>query len=236
MKQRGNYILTMIGDQRELTESRKLCEALFGLTRKRTEKMLVDARKVSESEAEEVKKSAYAEGFDKGYRDGKEKARAEGELLKGEQKALMAEHQALFLELYEAYRKKKEEKMEELSSQIIEIIMAAAEKITREKIDDDPSIILRSVRDSAKILAHGDRITIRLNPHEYNQLGKEYFINSIHLPDVHIIEDPAVEVHGFILESEYGMLDGQVSTQLASIKEVFSADGSGEEAHDAPAL
>ena len=38
------------------------------------------------------------------------------------------------------------------------------------------------------------------------------------IPDMDIVEDDTVEIHGFVIESRSGMLDGQLTVQLDSIK------------------
>ncbi len=207
-----------IEKKKEFETGRKLCDQLMELTRKKADAILKQVSDESARDAEVVKEKAREEGFLKGYEEGREEARKEGELLKNAQQELMNEHQRLFADIYEAYREKKESILGGLEADIVKIIAMTIEKILREKVDEEPAILVRTVREAALLMEKAQKIVIRLNPHEYRQLGKDYFINYITLPDVDIREDERIDIHGFTLESELGMIDGQICSQMDAVR------------------
>ncbi|MGV8121211.1 MAG: FliH/SctL family protein [Candidatus Xenobiia bacterium LiM19] len=211
-------ILDNIKRQKEFAESRTLSMTFLELMKKKAERLIDEAMQKAAKEAGEVQKKAYEEGHQKGYLEGRAEARKESELLKKEQIAIMQEHQMLFKSLYEAYGEKKQERLKGLESDIIQLVVLAIEKIIREKCEDDSLLILRMIRNAVHSMEETEKLVIRLNPHEFNQLGRDYFINSLMIPDMDIVEDDTVEIHGFVIESRSGMLDGQLTVQLDSIK------------------
>jgi flagellar assembly protein FliH len=219
--QHQQAIIKSIEKQKEFETGRKLCDSLMELTRKKAEALLLKTHEEAARDAEQVRLIAQQEGYQQGYDEGREEARKESELLKKAQLDLMNDHQRLFADLYEAYRQKKEGLLDNLEADVVKIISMVIEKVLREKIEEDPSTLVRTVREAVLFLDKSQKIVIRLNPHEYNQLGKDYFINYITLPDVDIREDERVDVHGFIIESEFGMVDGQISSQIDMIRSLL---------------
>lgn len=211
-------ILDNIKRQREFTESRNLSMTFLELTKKKAYQLFDETMAKAEKEAEEVRRKAYEEGHQKGYLEGRAEARKESELLKKEQISIMQGQQKLFKSLYEAYGEKKEERLKSLENDIIQLVILAIEKIIREKCEDDSLLILRMIRNAVHSMEDTEKLVIRLNPFEFNQLGRDYFINSLMIPDMDIVEDNTVEIHGFVIESRSGMLDGQLTVQLDSIK------------------
>lgn len=212
------FILNNIKRQKEFVESRNLSTAFLEMMKKKADRLIEEAMAQAAEEAQKARQNAFEEGFQKGYTEGRAEARRESELLKQEQIALMQEHQKIFQRLYEAYGARKEERLKGLESDIIQLVILAIEKIIREKCEDDSLLILRMIRNAVHSMEDTEKLVIRLNPHEFNQLGRDYFINSLMIPDMDIVEDDTVEIHGFVIESKSGMLDGQLTIQLDSVK------------------
>jgi len=212
------FILNNIKRQKEFVESRNLSTIFLELMKKNADRILGEAREKAAQEALEIRKQAFLEGHQQGYVEGRAEAMKESELLKKEQAAITEERRKLFQDLYEAYGDKKEERLNNLESDIIQLVILAIEKIIREKCEDDSLLILRMIRNAVHSMEETEKLVIRLNPYEFNQLGRDYFVNSLMIPDMDIVEDEEVEIHGFVIESRSGLLDGQLTVQLDSVK------------------
>lgn len=108
----------------------------------------------------------------------------------------------------------------DLDHVIVELSLSIAERIIRKEVSLDKSIIRETIRDSLKYIDDHERIVIRVNPEDWQNV-KAYedeirsFTNELKI--LQIQEDDHVESGGCVIESNTGMMDAQIKTQLEEI-------------------
>jgi type III secretion protein L len=109
-------------------------------------------------------------------------------------------------------------------AELVKLAVAIAKKIVRHNIEAGSDVVLQAVKEALKSVRGERRITIKVNPSEEDELREQ--ANSLKLlgsevGDVVIVGNPSVAAGGCIVESELGVVDAQVDTQLASIEKAL---------------
>lgn len=108
--------------------------------------------------------------------------------------------------------------------ELLKLAVAIAEKIVRHSVQLDTSTILQTVREALKSARNERRVTIKVNPAEEAVLRKEagsLQMLGAEVGELVIVPNPSVAAGGCIVESELGVIDAQLGTQLASIEKAL---------------
>ena len=177
-------------------------------SRRRGYRRIDDRNLVSraQEESENIKKSAFEEG----YRLGLEQSSADLEAFRNEFKKFMSARQEVF---------------EYIAPDILEISVNIAKKIIKKELESDPQIIINSIVDVLKTIAKNEpRITIRVKPQSVQfikdtipNITYQYGIES----KISIIADPSVEDGGCVFQTGNGIVDASIDTQLEIIKKAL---------------
>ena len=104
----------------------------------------------------------------------------------------------------------------------IRLAVAIAERIVRRELAQRPDITLDFVRE-ALLLANGSsQVVVKLNPSDYENLGKqaETLAASLsRLASTRVIADSTISVGGCVVSTEFGEIDQRLESQLARIAE-----------------
>lgn len=177
-------------------------------TRRRGYRRIDDRNLVSraQEEAENIKKSAFEEG----YRKGLEQASSDIEKFKLNINQFMGAPKEVF---------------EYVAPDILEISIDIAKKIIKKEVESDPQILVDTIIDVLKTVSKNEpKINIRVNPQSAEfikdtlptvtyQYGIEAKIN--------IISDPSVEIGGCVFQTNNGIVDASIDTQLEIIKKAL---------------
>jgi flagellar assembly protein FliH len=169
-------------------------------------------------EAEEMKQAAQAagqaDGYDKGHNEGYEAAAKEQQGIieaankKAESTIALAETE-------------KENCVQQAEKQIIELVMAIADKILPQHFIDAPQLILPMVRSALNKVKDQNNIVIRVSPpnYEFVLMGKNEFQSMLDgQGTLKISSDPALGDSDCIIESANGNVDARLATQLEIVK------------------
>lgn len=119
----------------------------------------------------------------------------------------------------------KKEVFEYIAPDILEISVDIARKIIKKEVEQDPQIILDSILDVMKNLSKEEsRITVRLNPLQVDLVKTELpeYISSIGIEaKINVIADDSIAEGGCILNTNNGIVDASLDTQLEIIKEAL---------------
>lgn len=167
-------------------------------------KKIIDLQDQAEKRLEEVdsiREKAYAEGKAKGREDGY--AAVTEKLLK--------------LKLMQ------EKFYKESEPEIIKLVVAIAEKVIGKMVADHSEAIINVVKQA---LEHsiGDRIVVRVNPADYQNLISQDLKFRDELDRAKRLsfkEDENVSKGGCIVETEVGTIDAQLETQIGAIKKAM---------------
>ena len=177
-------------------------------TRRRGYRRIDDRNLVSraQEEAENIKKSA----FDEGYRTGLAKAAADIEVFKGNLKEFMGAPKEVF---------------EYIAPDILEISVDIAKKIIKKELEADPQVLLDIIIDVLKNVSKNEaKVNIRVNPQAVAFLKDslptvtyEYGIEA----KINIISDPSIEFGGCVFQTNNGIVDASIDTQIEIIKKAL---------------
>ena len=109
-------------------------------------------------------------------------------------------------------------------AELVRLAVAIAEKVVRRSVEADSDVVVQAVTEALKSVRGEKRITIKVNPSEEDVLREQ--ASSLRLlgsevGDLVIVGNPAIAAGGCIVESELGVIDAQIDTQLASIEKAL---------------
>lgn len=177
-------------------------------TRRRGYRRIDDRNLVSraQDEAENIKKSAFEEG----YRKGLEKANSDIEQFRKNILDFIGAPKEVF---------------EFIAPDILEISVDIAKKIIKKEVEADPQVLINTIVDVLKTVSKNEpKINIRVKPQAVNfikdslpDVTYQYGIDS----KINVIADPSVEDGGCIFQTNNGIVDASVDTQLEIIKKAL---------------
>jgi type III secretion protein L len=164
----------------------------------------------AQQEAEEIIRKAHEE---------KERERKDG-YQDGYQEGL-----AQVTELLAKARTEYEQTLKSASKDMLNLAFKIAEKIVGKQLEIDNKIIMDIVSQALQTVRQSRQITLRVNPEDAKVLkaNKDSFLEKLgHGREIDILEDKKVERGGCIIESEIGIVEAQLQTQLERLKKVLS--------------
>ncbi len=177
-------------------------------SRRRGYRRIDDRNLVSraQEESENIKKSAFEEG----YRLGLEKAGTDLENLKKELSNFMNARKDVF---------------EYIAPDILEISVDIAKTIIKKELDSDPQVLINTIVDVLKTVSKNEpKIVIKVRPQSVQfikdtipNITYQYGIDT----KINIVADPSVEEGGCILQTNNGIVDASIDTQLEIIKKAL---------------
>ena len=177
-------------------------------SRRRGYRRIDDRNLVSraQEESENIKKSAFEEG----YRMGLEKS---------------SEDLAKFREEFVKFMSARKEVFEYIAPDIMEISVNIARKIIKKELESDPQIIINTITDVLKTVSKSEpKVIIRVKPQAVEfikdilpNVTYQYGIES----KINIVADPAIEDGGCVFQTNNGIVDASIDTQLEIIKKAL---------------
>jgi flagellar assembly protein FliH len=163
----------------------------------------------AQEESENIKKSAFEEG----YRLGLEKANSDIEKFRAEMSNFMNATKEVF---------------EYIAPDILEISVNIAKTIVKKELDSDPQAIINTIIDILKTVSKSEqKITIRVKPQAVQfikdtipNITYQYGIDT----KINIVSDPSIEDGGCILQTNNGIVDASVNTQIEIIKQALKGN------------
>jgi type III secretion protein L len=109
-------------------------------------------------------------------------------------------------------------------AELVKLAVAIAEKIVRRSVEAGSDVVLRTIEEALKSVRGERRITIKVNPSEESELREQ--VGSLKLlgpevGDIVIVANPSIAAGGCVVESDLGVIDAQIDTQLASIEKAL---------------
>ena len=177
-------------------------------SRRRGYRRIDDRNLVSraQEESENIKKSAFEEG----YRSGLEKS---------------GEDMALFREELLKFMSARKDVFEYIAPDIMEISVNIARKIIKKELESDPQIIINTIIDVLKTVSKSEpKVTIRVKPQSV-QFIKDTIPNITYQygvdAKINIVADPTMEEGGCVFQTNNGIVDASIDTQLEIIKKAL---------------
>lgn len=220
-KSMGKVIKKSVVDVSEAAEPTTLSEQPFSkrapIIDKSTFEAKSDAQGIREKalvEAEEIKKAAMQEG-----EEIKKRAREEGYM---EGKAAGAEE---LTEMIATSSRRLQMIEEQVEPQLKDLALRIAKKILGRELEFHPEAVVDIVKQALSDKARQRReVYLRVNPEDLQYI-REHKAELLEVlgraKEIGLREDPGVEPHGVIIETDAGTIDAQLETQLAVFERVF---------------
>ena len=169
---------------------------------------------MAQNEAKNIRNQAHSEGLKKGYDEGTMKASAELQAMEAE-----LEKRASFLE------KDYEMKLANLEPAFVDAITSVYEQIFRVDLKNYHEIIIYLVESIMKKSDEDSQFMIHVSPKDYELVydKKAELLSKVNRENlrVEIIEDMTVPERQCIIETENGVFDCGIDTQLTELKNRF---------------
>lgn len=126
-------------------------------------------------------------------------------------------------ELITRFESMKDTFYKEAESEIIALVMEIAEKVIGRMVHDHREAIMSIVRQAVES-ALGDRVTIRLNPEDYKKIHTQMKALQDNVDKSRRLvfkEDETISAGGCVVETEVGVIDAQLETQLRAIRKAL---------------
>ncbi len=175
------------------------------------EQAKVDAEKIRKEVAEQARRDALAEMEAKFQQRSKEMADKQTTEAVTSMRAIL-----------NGIQKEMSEWLSQWRDETLSLSMAIAEKVIRQRVENEPEIVLQWLVESTASWSGARRIEIRLHPQVHSALSTR--IDDLLKPFASqaactVIEDVQVEKGGCIVRTDLGVMDWQISTQLNRLEE-----------------
>ena len=181
-------------------------------SRRRGYRRIDDRNLVSraQEEAETIKKSAFDEGYNKGL----EQANADLQAFRQNIARFMNATKDVF---------------EYIAPDILEISVDIAKKIIKKEVESDPQVLINTIVDVLKTVSKNEpKINIKVKPQAVQfikdtlpNITYQYGIDA----KINIVADPSIEEGGCIFQTNNGIVDASIDTQLEIIKKALDGGG-----------
>ena len=171
-------------------------------------------------EAEKKSREIYEEAYAKGFRHGQSA---------GETKVLEEAKDLLdyLKHLAQAVAVSQEEIIVSTEESIGKLALEIAGKIIRREIQMDESVVQGIVCESLKAIKSGNSIKLRVSVQDVDRIRhqKDVILQTVnHVTGFEIIEDPGIEQGGCVVETDFGIVDARIYSQLQEIGRAFFGD------------
>ncbi|MCS7272895.1 MAG: FliH/SctL family protein [Fimbriimonadales bacterium] len=195
-------------------------EATPDLDAVRAEAQAILTRAIQEAERirEQAYREGYQSGYEAGYADGANEARQHAEATL--QRTLENLH-AQVAELCRVLRAEYDAYLQRTEQQMVELAIEVARKVVREELRLQPEHVVAVVRETLRRLQGFGRVRIRVHPLDV-ELVRRHRPLLLQVVDgieaIEIVEDRRVGQGGCIIETDQGIYDARIDTQLSELE------------------
>jgi flagellar assembly protein FliH len=180
-------------------------------------KAIQDAERIRE----QARREGYQRGYDDGYHDGAREAqqRADAEL-----QQTLETLRAHLQQVIQGVHAQHEAYLQHAEAQMLDLALEVARKVVREELKQQPAHVLAIVRDALRRVQGFGRLRIRVNPLDVDLLrqNRPSLLQVVDgVEGIEIVEDRRVDQGGCVIETEQGVYDARIRTQLGEIERVL---------------
>ena len=187
--------------------------------------------KQAEKEAEEIKQSAFEQGYREGMHVGLLDAdsRVEQQAVEMAADQLASQGERLVQALTEACDHLQAEFsrwQQQWDSLAIQLSLQIAEKIVRRQLAVNPEIAKPMIAEVLRLAAGSGQVRLRLNPADCELLGDQavdFVRAAASCSEVEFLEDPSIDRGGCVVESHHGCIDAQLDTMFERLQDELLA-------------
>ncbi|MFN3690540.1 MAG: FliH/SctL family protein, partial [Fimbriimonadales bacterium] len=180
-------------------------------------KAIQDAERIRE----QAQREGYQRGYEQGYADGEQHAR---QLAETELQRTVASLRTQVEQIIQSLQAQYEAYLQNAEAQMLELALEVARKIVREELKLHPEHALAIVRDALRRVQGLVRLRIRVHPLDLELLrqNRAALMSVVDGVDgIEIVEDRRVDPGGCVIETEQGVYDARIKTQLSELERVI---------------
>lgn len=170
---------------------------------------------------EQAQREGYQRGYEEGYQHGAHEARQHAD---AELQRTLESLRAQLQQLVEDIRAQHEAYLQHAESQMLELTLEVMRKVVREELKLQPAHVLAIVRDTLRRVQRFEHLRLRVNPLDLETV-RQHRPTLLQIVDgiegIEIVEDRRVDPGGCIIETEQGVYDARIRTQLSEIERVL---------------
>jgi flagellar assembly protein FliH len=177
-------------------------------------KAIQDAERIRE----QARREGYQRGYDEGYHDGAREAHQHAD---AELQRTLETLRAQLQQVIESVHAQHKAYLQHAESQMLELVLEVARKVVREELKLQPAHVLAIVRDALRRVQGIGRLRIRANPLDVDLLrqNRPSLLQVVEgIESIEIVEDRRVDQGGCVIETEQGVYDARIRTQLGEIE------------------
>jgi flagellar assembly protein FliH len=104
-----------------------------------------------------------------------------------------------------------------VEAEVVQLALAIAAKIIHREAQVDPMLVAALVKMSIEKMREGSSVTVRVGP-GHGKRWKEYFAAQPCAPQTEVVEDAELNDHDCLLETELGVANFGLDTQLKEVE------------------
>lgn len=169
----------------------------------------IDSIPDSRERANLLEQEAYEKGFAQGEKDGFELGEKKAIKIVEKIENILVEMTALRESILKHHEK-----------DILDLVFAIAEKITRFQIKSDATVVKDAILNTLKLAGQKGKVVIRVNPEDYDfveNMRPELFTEYKELKSIVVTSDHSISRGGCFLETPSGDVDARIGAQLEQI-------------------
>lgn len=174
------------------------------------------------TQGEQIRKKAEADGYQEGLKraavDAETKLQNAAELRAKEAVQVLSQAVQQMHKEYEGW-------MQQYSQTLNRIALAAAQRIVRKKLDDEPEILVRWAEEALTSTRAATRLTLAVHPETIAQLGEalDLMLVSPGLPEqTHVEPDETLPRDSVVVRQLGGDIDAGLEMQLKRLETMLS--------------
>ena len=104
---------------------------------------------------------------------------------------------------------------------LVDISLTIAKKVVKKISQTDEELVLRNIKEALKSIKSAVRLKIRVNPEDWgiSEKYQDYLRKMIEgIEELSILKDPTIERGGCVVETDLGVVDAKISSQLSEIE------------------
>lgn len=187
--------------------SEKEAELITEGAKQQAERIIEEAEK----QVEQVHNNAKTEGFQKGKEEGYNEGRAEVDRLIEHLRTIIAKT-----------IEKRTDIINESEKQIVELILLICQKVVKVISENQKNVVINNVAEALKRLKNKGEIVVRVNIDDAsftNEHVQDFLSRFENVKSMTVLEDSSIDKGGCIVETDFGLIDARISSQLKEIEE-----------------
>lgn len=189
------------------TEAQANADQLVKQAQEQAQKLIDEATAKEQEIRSQAQEQGRAEGYEKGYKDGK----AEVDRLIDRMHTMLT-----------AVMNKRDEILDSTEQQIVQLVILMTRKVVKVLSENQKNVVMNNVLQALKKVKGRGSVSIRVNLADLKLVTEhiQAFISRVeNVKNIQVLEDSGIEPGGCIVETDFGAVDARISSQLNELEQ-----------------